>query len=152
MYVIYLDGQLFYDPRLPPNGLSSLTLEMEVNKTGTLKMTIPSTHPLVDSIQKVYSEFTVYQDDEWLYSGRVLSDKYDFYGNRTIELEGELSYLLDSIQRQKEYHDITVRDYFSDLIRLHNADVDERKQFTVGQVTVADSNDSLQFINNHTNY
>ncbi len=143
MYVIYLDGQLFYDPRLPPNGLSSLTLEMEVNKTGTLKMTIPSSHPLISAIQKVYSEFTVYQDDEWLYSGRVLSDKYDFYGNRTVELEGELSYLLDSIQRQKEYHDITVRDYFSDLIRLHNADVDERKQFTVGQVTVTDSNDSL---------
>ena len=143
MYVIYLDGQLFYDSRLPPNGLSSLTLEMEVNKTGTLKMTIPSTHPLVDSIQKVYSEFTVYQDDEWLYSGRVLSDKYDFYGNRTVELEGELSYLLDSIQRQKEYHDFTVHDYFSDLIRLHNSDVDERKQFTVGQVTVTDSNDSL---------
>ena len=143
MYVIYLDGQLFYDPRLPPNGLSSLTLEMEVNKTGTLKMTIPSTHPLVDSIQKVYSEFTVYQDDEWLYSGRVLSDKYDFYGNRIVELEGELSYLLDSIQRQKEYHDISVADYFADLIRLHNADVDERKRFTVGSVTVEDPNDSL---------
>lgn len=143
MYLIYLDGELFYDPRIPDKGLTDMTLEMEVNKTGALKFTIPKTHPMINSLQKMYSELSVYQDDDWLYTGRVLSDGYDFYGNRTVECEGELSYLLDSIQRYHEYHDISVADYFTDLITKHNSDVDQRKRFTVGQVTVTDSNDSL---------
>ena len=143
MYLIYLDGELFYDPRSPNQGLTDMTLEMEVNKSGALKFMIPKTHPQIDDLKKMYSELSVYQDDDWLYTGRVLSDGYDFYGNRTVECEGELSYLLDSIQRYHEYHDISVRDYFTDLITKHNADVDERKRFTVGQVTVTDSNDSL---------
>lgn len=143
MYLIYLDGELFYDPRNPDKGLTDMTLEMEVNKSGALKFTIPKTHPQIDGLKKMYSELSVYQDDDWLYTGRVLSDGYDFYGNRTVECEGELSYLLDSIQRYHEYHDISVRDYFTDLITKHNADVDQRKRFTVGQVTVADPNDSL---------
>ena len=143
MYLIYLDGELFYDPRSPDQGLMDMTLEMEANKSGALKFTIPKTHPQIDDLKKMYSELSVYQDDDWLYTGRVLSDGYDFYGNRTVECEGELSYLLDSIQRYHEYHDISVSDYFTDLISKHNADVDQRKRFTVGQVTVTDSNDSL---------
>ena len=143
MYLIYLDGELFYDPRSPDKALTDMTLEMEVNKSGALKFTIPKTHPQINDLKKMYSELSVYQDDDWLYTGRVLSDGYDFYGNRTVECEGELSYLLDSIQRYHEYHDISVRDYFTDLISKHNADVDQRKRFTVGQVTVTDPNDSL---------
>ena len=143
MYLIYLDGELFYDPRSPDLGLTDLTLEMEVNKTGALKFTVPAAHPQIGDLKKMYSELSVYQDDDWLYTGRVLSDGYDFYGNRTVECEGELSYLLDSIQRYHEYHDISVADYFTDLISKHNSDVDQRKRFTVGQVTVTDSNDSL---------
>lgn len=143
MYEIYLDGQLFYDPRIPELALSDLSCELEVNKTGTLKFTVPATHPLKEDLQKMYSELSLYQDGEWIYSGRVLSDETDFYGNRSVECEGELSYLLDSIQRYHEYHDISVKDYFSDLIAKHNGDVDSRKQFTVGDVTVKDNNDSL---------
>ena len=143
MYLIYLDGELFYDPRSPDKALTDMTLEMEVNKSGALKFTIPKTHPQINDLKKMYSELSVYQDDDWLYTGRVLSDGYDFYGNRTVECEGELSYLLDSIQRYHEYHDISVADYFTDLISKHNSDVDQRKRFTVGQVTVTDPNDSL---------
>lgn len=143
MYRIFLDDAIFYDPRIPDLALTEISCELEVNKTGTLKCTIPSTHPKKDDLKKMYSVLSLYQDDDWLYSGRVLSDEVDFYGNRTIECEGELSYLLDSIQRYHEYHDISVQDYFTDLIANHNLDVERRKEFTVGQVTVVDNNDSL---------
>ena len=143
MYRILLDDELFYDPRIPDLALTDISCEFEVNKTGTLKFTIPPTHPKKDDLKKMYSVLSLYQDDDWLYSGRVLSDEIDFYGSRTIECEGELSYLLDSIQRYHEYHDISVRDYFTDLIANHNLDVESRKEFTVGQVTVVDNNDSL---------
>ena len=74
MYRIYLDGELFYDPRLPKYALTGIKCDLEVNKTGTLRFTIPATHPLIGSVQKMYSELTLYQDKDWLYSGRVLSD------------------------------------------------------------------------------
>ena len=72
MYRIYLDGELFYDPRLPEYALTGIKCDLEVNKTGTLRFTIPATHPLIGSVQKMYSELTLYQDKDWLYSGRVL--------------------------------------------------------------------------------
>ena len=36
-----------------------------------------------------------------------------------------------------------MKDYFTDLIAKHNTDVDDRKRFVVGTVTVVDPNDSL---------
>ena len=88
MYRIFLDDGLFYDPRIPDLALTDISCELEVNKTGTLKCTIPSTHPKKDGLKKMYSVLSLYQDDDWLYSGRVLSDETDFYGSRTIECEG----------------------------------------------------------------
>ena len=58
MYLIYLDGELFYDPRSPNLGLTDLILEMEVNKSGALKFTIPKTHPKIDDLKKMYSELS----------------------------------------------------------------------------------------------
>ena len=60
MYRIFLDGELFYDPRVPELALTDLTCEMEVNKTGTLKFTIPASHPMKDSLQKMHSELSLY--------------------------------------------------------------------------------------------
>ena len=45
MYRIFLDDELFYDPRIPDLALTDISCELEVNKTGTLKFTIPPTHP-----------------------------------------------------------------------------------------------------------
>lgn len=115
MYRIFLDDELFYDPRIPELALTDMTCEMEVNKTGTLKFTIPATHPKKDVPKKMYSVLSLYQDDEWLYSGRVLSDGEDFYGNRTIECEGELSYLLD---RQATSYEAQI-EHYSDIIGKH---------------------------------
>ena len=151
MYKIYADQRLLYDPRLPDYGLLDVKCVLETNKTGTLTFKIPSTHPMLNEIRKMYTEISIYQDGEWLFSGRVLNDTEDFYGNRDVTCEGELSYLLDSIQRPNEYHDISVEDYVRAIIENHNADVDSRKQFEVGIVNVPDSNDSLYRYANYEN-
>ena len=52
MYRIYLDGELFYDPRLPKYALTGIKCDLEVNKTGTLRFTIPATHPLIGSVRR----------------------------------------------------------------------------------------------------
>lgn len=143
MYRMYCDKKLLYDPALKEYALDAIQCEMEVNKTGSLSFKIPPTHPCYGSIQKLKSEITLYQDGEWVFSGRVLNDDIDFHNIRTVACEGELAYLLDSNQRAGEYHNISVKNYFTMVVEKHNADVEEQKRFLVGAVTVTDPNDSL---------
>jgi hypothetical protein len=84
----------------------------------------------------------------------VLNDEIDFYNMKNVECEGELSFLLDSIQRQKEYHldggnANVIETYLKDLISRHNTQVDDYKKFTVGNVTVTDPNNYLYKISNY---
>ena len=120
-------------------------------KTGNLTFRIAPTHPLYGQIQKLKSEIAVYQDNERLGAFRVLNVEQDFNNIKTVTCEGELAYLLDSVQRAAEYHDVTVAEYFAIVVANHNADVDSSKQFTVGAVTVTDPNDSLYRIHSYEN-
>ena len=149
MIQFFCDGQLLYDPRNPDYAVYEPKCELEVNKTGSLTFTIPPTHPIYDALQKMKSEIEVYQDGEFLGAYRVLNTDLDFNNIKAVTCEGELAYLLDSVQRPAEYHDISVEDYFETLISNHNDDVDEDKQFAVGTVTVTDPNDSLYRIHNY---
>lgn len=151
MIQMFCDGVLLYDPRSADYIVAEPKCELEVNKTGNLTFRIAPTHPLYGQIQKLKSEIAVYQDNERLGAFRVLNVEQDFNNIKTVTCEGELAYLLDSIQRAAEYHDVTVAEYFAIVIANHNADVDSSKQFTVGSVTVTDPNDSLYRIHSYEN-
>lgn len=132
-----------YDPRSPDLKLISPTCKTAVNKAGLLTFSVPLTHPHTDKIAKLDTVVTLWQDDGILFRGRALNDEWDLRSTRKIEVEGELAYLNDSVQPLTVYHDMTVRDYFSKLIELHNAQVDETRRFVVGQVTVTNSTDNV---------
>ena len=75
-----------------------------------------------------------------LFRGRVLNDDITFEKLKTVECEGELSYLLDSVQRPKTYTSCSIKSYLTDLILNHNSQqVDAKKQFRIGNVTVTGS-------------
>lgn len=116
---------------------------MAVNKAGLLTFSVPLTHPHTDKIAKLDTVVTLWQDDAILFRGRALNDEWDLRSTRKIEVEGELAYLNDSVQPLTVYHDMTVAAYFAKLIELHNAQVDESRRFTVGQVTVTNSTDNV---------
>ena len=132
-----------YDPRSPDLKLISPTCKTAVNKAGLLTFSVPLTHPYTDKIAKLDTVVTLWQDDAILFRGRALNDEWDLRGTRKIEVEGELAYLNDSVQPLTVYHDMTVAAYFAKLIELHNAQVDESRRFTVGQVTVTNSTDNV---------
>lgn len=132
-----------YDPRSPDLKLISPACKTAVNKAGLLTFSVPLTHPHTDKIAKLDTVVTLWQDDAILFRGRALNDERDLRGTRKIEVEGELAYLNDSVQPLTVYHDMTVAAYFAKLIELHNAQVDESRRFTVGQVTVTNSTDNV---------
>lgn len=132
-----------YDPRSPDLKLISPTCKTAVNKAGLLTFSVPLTHPYTDKIAKLDTVVTLWQDDAILFRGRALNDEWDLRSTRKVEVEGELAYLNDSVQPLTVYHDMTVKAYFAKLIELHNAQVDESRRFTVGQVTVTNSTDNV---------
>lgn len=154
MYTIkaYVDGKEYtiHDARvkvLTVGGNPYFEIGDNINGSATFK--VFPTHPYYDKVKKLTTDIVIYRDDESEFYGRVLYDDEDFSGTKKVFVEGELAFLCDSIQRPKVYHNISVKAYVQDLIDIHNAQVEERKQFVVGRVTVKDSNDSLYRYSNY---
>lgn len=143
MYTIYCDGNLIYYPRNETIPLINPVLTMEDSKAGELSFSIPPNHKWYDGIRRITSVIDVYQDGEWLWSGRPIEVTETFNHIRKIECEGELALLCDTIQPQAVYHEITPENFLKTLIQIHNSKADSAKQFTVGTVTVTDPNDSI---------
>ena len=150
MYKVLLDDTLMCDSRIEELALINPVAKLEENKAGSFSFVIPPGHPYYDSINKRKSIISVYIDDEAepTFSGMCIEVKKDFYNQKTIYCEGELSFLNDSIQRPARYQGYTVRGLLEAYIAAHNAQVEETKRFTVGQVTVQDSNDYISCYTN----
>lgn len=139
MYEIYLDKKLMYYPGDKLNALSNAVLNMKLNDSGTLEITIPTTNPLYDKLQPRISELTVVKDGKEIWNGEIRSSKSDFKKQNIVKAVGELSYLTASSQPQKKYENVNTLQIFTALINEHNAQVEPRKQFEVGVVTVGES-------------
>lgn len=148
-YRVLCDGYVLHDSNLEQFTLINPVLTVELNKSGEFTFQIANNHPYYDKIVNKKSYIEIYQDGEWLWSGRPIKVSTALKLVKTVVCEGELSFLHDSNQKIAEYHDMTVKDYFTTLIGKHNAMVDESKHFTVGNVTVTDSNDSLYRYSNY---
>lgn len=142
MYRVYCDGLLLYHSKLESLKIFSTSLELELNKTGSFNFTIHSDHPYFGLIKKLKSVIIVFQDNFMIFRGRVLDDEVGWYNERRITCEGELAFLLDSIQRPYDFSG-GVSEFLGILITNHNAQVDEEKRFTLGNVTVTDPNDYI---------
>lgn len=142
MYRVYCDGVTIFNDRLESMKILNPSLELEENKTGSFTFSMLSNHPYYSRIKKMKSIVNVYQDDYLLFRGRVLDEETGFHNEKQVTCEGELAFLIDSIQRPYEYSG-TVSGYLNMLIDRHNAQVEEAKWFTVGNVTVTDANDYI---------
>ena len=144
MYTIYSDGKLVYAPHLSDAGCGVFTpqLTVELNKAGSLAFVMPPDNVMYDSINKLSSIITVKQDDNELFRGRVLNDEKDFYNQKKNYCEGELAFLIDSIQRPYTYTG-TVANLFKKFISNHNSRVEDTKKFTVGTISVTNSDTEI---------
>lgn len=142
MYRVYSDGQLIYHSKLEGMQIFSPSLELELNKTGSFVFTIYPDHPRYSLIKKLKSVITVYQDDYLLFRGRVLEEESGWNNEKTVTCEGQLAYLLDSVQRPYEFTG-SITEYLKMLLDNHNAQVETEKQFAIGNVTVTDANDYI---------
>lgn len=149
MYLIKCDDLPLYNPLSPDYVLGSPTLNLEVNKAGSLSFSMYPTHAHFNAVKKMESIITVLQDSKPIFKGRVFSDNVNFYKVKKIEVEGLLAYFNDSIVRPYEFSG-DVGEYLEFLINQHNEQVSERQQFKIGTVTVTDPNGYITRANTNT--
>lgn len=142
MYKIYADKDLIYDSSFDDFLITKGQIELEVNKAGSFTFAINQNHPYYDRIQKLKTIITVYKDSFIVFRGRVLNFSDNYFKTRTFTCEGELAFLLDSIQRPFAFSG-TPEELFRQFINAHNEQVDPEKQFQIGQITVKDDNDYI---------
>lgn len=142
MYKVYCDSFLLHDDKLESLKIFNPKLDLELNKTGQFEFTIYSEHPYFSSLKRLKSIIQVFQDDFLLFRGRILNDEQGFHNEKVVFCEGELAFLVDSIQRPYDFTG-TPAELFTQFINNHNAQVDADHRFIVGNVTVTDPNNYI---------
>ena len=149
MYQVLIDGRDLYYPGDEEYTVSDATVKLRLNDSGTFECDVPVTNPEYANIRNRISMIQVLKDNKEVFYGEVREAEKDFYGTKQVHAVGELAFLFDSIQPPARYQDITPRQLLETWLNIHNEQVEDKKKFYVGMVTVQDPNDSLY---RYTNY
>nr|DAI40564.1 MAG TPA: tail protein [Caudoviricetes sp.] len=138
MYTIYADDALLYSPGDEELSVLSPVLETQCNAAGTLTFVLLPEHPMYSALHKMRTRIDVRQDDEIIWRGRVLETETDFYHQKTVTCEGELTYLVDSALHPYKLadYDGTAAGLFRLYLTRHNEAVSEAQQFQIGNVDI----------------
>lgn len=138
MYTIYADDALLYAPGDEELSVLSPVLETQCNAAGTLTFVLLPEHPMYSALHKMRTRIDVRQDDEIIWRGRVLETETDFYRQKTVTCEGELTYLVDSVLHPYKLadYDSTAAGLFRLYLTRHNEAVSEAQQFQIGNVDI----------------
>lgn len=137
MFYIYANGKSIYQPMDNTLSLFSPKLTLEMGKAGSLEFQIPPGNKYYNALPQLTTTVTVEMDDVEIFRGRVLSNNRNFNNVRTVYCEGDLAYLVDSVQKAEKY-DGKAHALFRQIIAAHNARVEAAKQFTVGEISIED--------------
>ena len=153
MYKIYANGAIMHSPLLEESGciVSDPIMQEQVNSFGELTFSVMPGHPLYRSIKNRLTYVTVRDERGDVWRGRVISNERAFDNRISVTCEGELAYLLDSIQRPFTYYG-TVSGLLTQLITAHNAQMitpdgsaDTQRRFTIGTCNVPQEDPTVQF-------
>lgn len=138
MYTIYADDALLYSPGDEELSVLSPMLETQCNAAGTLTFVLLPEHPMYSALHKMRTRIDVRQDDEIIWRGRVLETETDFYRQKIVTCEGELTYLVDSVLHPYKLadYDGTAAGLFRLYLTRHNEAVSEAQQFQIGNVDI----------------
>lgn len=155
MYQLNFNGFQLYDPRLEELTIRDVSVHLAVDEAGSLSFTIDHDHPFVGQLTRLKGRLELLADGLPIFRGRILSDVQNFDLSRTVEAEGQLACLNDSIvppfdfpadyEDDPEYEgaDNVVAFFLGKLLEAHNAQVTEEQQIKLGQVTVSDPNNYI---------
>lgn len=146
-YSVYIgENALSYDKELlnpnnrqgeipPGETLISCRFDMSLNSAGSCRFVMPFSHPYYNEIIPMATEVVVVEIDNVIWYGRVVSTSKDFQNRMTVDCEGPLAYLNDSVQPYRRYFNLTAREYLAEIIDNHNAQVYGNRQFSLAEIS-----------------
>lgn len=140
MYKVKINDKYIYHPWDKDLQISDPKLDTELNKNGSFSFSIYPDNPMYNNLEKLKSKLGIIWFDQngnekEIFRCRVLSEETDFDGEKTVTCEGDLAFLLDTIQRPYS-STVSPADRFTQLINAHNSQVEPDKQFQIGNITV----------------
>jgi phage minor structural protein len=141
MYKVKMDNRYIYHPWDKTLQINDPKLETELNKNGSFTFSVYPDNPFYNSFTEFKTRIKVISFDEKnnekeIFCCRVLSEDMDFDGEKTITCEGNMAFLLDSIQRPYSGN-YTPDTLFRLFISAHNDQMETEKQFKIGRITVS---------------
>ena len=146
LFRVFVDGQLFYHPHLSQLSITEAKVQEDAENIDSLTLSAPFNHPYLFAIRPMASTIVCKKDELTVFEGRALDDGTDFYNTHTWTCESCLAYLKDTMQPPFSYQG-PLRGLLEQFLSVHNAAVEEKKQFTLGTVTVTDNNDYISYSN-----
>lgn len=162
MYQLKYKSYILYDPRLatPEDKLiiRDPKVRLAVDQAGGMSFSLQPDHPYLDKLRRMNGVVELLDDDTPIYRGRITRDTVDLYGTHTVETEGLMTCLNDSVIRPFDYPDDfaedaeyqeaaasgNVVDYlFRWFLTQHNAQVSAEQQIKPGTCTVTDPNNYI---------
>lgn len=144
LFRIYVDGNLFYHPQLSSLSVTKAQVQEDAESIDSLTLSAPFNHPYLSDIKPMSSTVICKRGNDTVFEGRALDDGKDFYSTHTWTCESALAYLKDTVQPPYDYSG-TLKGLLEYFIAEHNKNVEDKKKFKVGNVTVTDDNDYVHY-------
>ena len=136
MNEILLDGKSLYYPGDTINAVTEAIITEALNDSGYMDITVPPTNPLYDYIYERKSVIEVKKNSSIIWEGEVVDISENMKKENKLYVVGVMSYLNDSVQEKKEYLNKTAIQILGELVNEHNNQVESRKHFVLGVVTI----------------
>lgn len=133
MYTIKKNGVLIY------TGTEKIEPKVELNVNGMSSLTFKDTDVRVyDENSYRTDTYTVYDDEQCIFSGRPTETESGYLGRTAVYCEGAYGYFNDTIVQPMQMPLIAdVRDFVEYVIGSHNTQVATNRQIIIGEITVA---------------
>lgn len=153
MYRVFSDDTCIHDSKSPEKAVHLIdpVLKLGDNIAGSFSFTIPTNNVGYNIVTRLISTIKVYRENKLIWTGRVITETFDFYGHRKCSCEGALAFLNDTIQTSHTYNNTTMENFLQTLISNHNAKVPVSRRINIGSITVHDMNDSHVYSTNYEN-
>lgn len=141
MYLFTADDVQLHVPGSEERQIINPTLSEQLDQIDSFSFSILPTHPMYDHLVQMKTRICIYKDHDMVWEGRVIDNDEENDQTRSIVCEGELGYLIDSIQEPYD-EDFTLIEFLQFLLEQHNRQVDSWKQFRLGNVYVEEEEDA----------
>lgn len=139
---------VIHSPHSDSVKLETGTIKKEINKIDSFSIGFYMNNPAYGKLKpfKTLVKVLNTKTNKYEFEGRVLAPSEtmseDGIYDASYDCESELGYLHDSVQRHLEFRG-TPKELFTQLLNYHNQQVEDYKQFSVGDFEVTTSTDNI---------